>query len=77
MTITSLAPAPAAPAPGSTPAPAGQPGSAAAALFGLLVDQHLGAATAPAEPPRRPGGRRHPRPGSADRPGRHPRARRP
>jgi flagellar hook-length control protein FliK len=45
MTITSLAPAPAAPAPGSTPAPAGQPGSAAAALFGLLVDQHLGAAT--------------------------------
>ena len=43
MTITSLAPAAAAPAPGSTPAPAGQPGSAAAALFGLLVDQHLGA----------------------------------
>ena len=75
MTITSLAPAPAAPAPGSTPAPAGQPGSAAAALFGLLVDQHLGAADRPGRAPRRPGGHRHPRPGSADRPGRHPRAR--
>ncbi|QWZ08492.1 flagellar hook-length control protein FliK [Nocardioides panacis] len=51
MTITPLAPAPAAPAPGSTPTSAGRPGSAAAALFGLLVDQHLGTAEGAAPDP--------------------------
>ncbi len=53
MTITPLPLTPAVPAPGGAGAPTGQPGSAAAALFGLLVGQHLEAATvaAPTVPP--------------------------